>query len=253
MSNKTAKKVTMNGNTHTAHEAEKAVLDPAIEFSYQARANRPLSLSAIMNTMRILKKLNPGDTYYEAYIGMKAKYKENFFDTYQVLLAIGVYRAPKRILEIGCRTGISLCQLLSAHSGLDAIERIVLVDPFDQWTSANLVRANLKYLNLPNDEGKVKIYVNRSVDGLPLLAEAKETFDYILVDGDHTKSVAQRDLEEVHPLCEKGGIIVFDDISTAPGECALIDVWEGFKAQHTDEYYFYECMDGKGVALAIKK
>ena len=246
---KTAKKVTMNGNTHTAHEAEKAVLDPAIEFSYMARANRPLSLATIMNTMRILKKLNPGDTYYEAYLGMKAKYKETFFDTYQVLLAIGIYRAPKRILEIGCRTGISICQLLSAHADLEGIEKIVLVDPFDQWTSANLVRANLKYLNLPHE--KPEILAIKSQDYFA--QKDNPTYQFILVDGDHNKSVAAQDLIGAHDLLEKGGIIVMDDISQAPGECALIDVWEGWKAQHVDEYYFYECMDGKGVALAIKK
>lgn len=213
------------------------------------------TISAMMNTMRILKKINPGDTYYEAYLGMRQRYGAKFFDTYQVLWAIGIYFKPKRILEIGTRTGISMCQLLSAHEDLKAIEKIVCVDPFDQFTSANLVRTNLRYLNLPNTPEQVAILAIRSQDYFAALEkqETKPTFDYILVDGDHDKSVAGMDLENAHNVLEEGGIIVFDDISTSPGECALIDVWEGFKAKHENEYLFAEIMEGKGVAIGIKK
>lgn len=214
------------------------------------------TISAMMNTMRILKKINPGDTYYEAYLGMRQKYGAKFFDTYQVLWAIGIYFKPKRILEIGTRTGISMCQLLSAHEALSSIEKIVCVDPFDQWTSAMLVRTNLKYLNLPNTPEQVEILAIKSQDYFAMLEKpgaVKPSFDYILVDGDHDKSVAGMDLENAHNVLEEGGIIVFDDISTAPGECALIDVWEGFKAKHENEYLFAEIMEGKGVAIGIKK
>lgn len=213
------------------------------------RSWNAITLSAIFAIMRTLKKINPGDAYYEAYLGMKQKYGRDFYDTYQLLWSIGSEVAPKRILEIGCRTGISLCQLLSAHSDRHAIEKIVLVDPFDQWTSANLVRANLRYLNL--DGEKPEILAIKSQDYFA--RENNPTFDYILVDGDHSKLVAAQDLMGAHELLNKGGIIVFDDISTAPGECALIDVWEGFKAQHEGEYEFFNVMEGKGVALAIKK
>lgn len=214
------------------------------------------TIAAMMNTMRILKKINPGDQYYEAYIGMREKYGAKFFDTYQVLWAIGIYKKPKRILEIGTRTGISLCQLLSAHDDLKSVEKVVCVDPFDQWTSPNLVRANLKYLNLPSEPEKVYIHPIKSQDYFKMLEVDRGIndglFDYILVDGDHDKSVAAMDLESAHPALEEGGVMVFDDISTAPGECALIDVWEGFKAKHDGEYLFAEIMEGKGVAIGIK-
>lgn len=211
-----------------------------------------IAMTAIFNTMRILKKINQGDTYYEAYLGMRKKYGEKFFDTYQLLWKIGTDIAPKRILEIGTRTGISLCQLLSAHDQKELIETIVCVDPFDQWTSPNLVRANLNYLNLPSRGDEVKIHPIKSEDYFRQ-TEGLESFDFILVDGDHSKDVAALDLEASHKLIEHGGILVFDDISTAPGECALIDVWEAWKRKHQDEYYFYEVMQGKGVAWAIRK
>ena len=211
-----------------------------------------MTMAAIFNTMRILKRVNPGDAYYENYLSMRARYGAKFFDTYQLLWGIGVYLAPKRILEIGVRTGISLCQLLSAHKDLRAIERIVCVDPFDQWTSASIVRANLKHLNLPHTPEHVEILAMKSEDYYPTAIQNEDTFDYVLVDGDHTKEVARKDLDYVHQLVEHGGVIVFDDISTAPGECALIDVWEAWKTEHLDEYVFTEVMEGKGVAIAVK-
>ena len=209
-----------------------------------------MSMAAIFNTMRILKAINPGDQYYEAYLGMRKKYGERFFDTYQILWSIGIFMKPKRILEIGTRTGISLCQLLSAHEDLHAIEKIVCVDPFDQWTSPNLVRANLKYLNLPHTPEKVQILAIKSQDYFK--DGMTDRYDFILVDGDHDKMVAGNDLEAMHALLEEGGVVVFDDISTAPGECALIDVWEAFKMKHEGEYLFAEIMEGKGVAIGIK-
>lgn len=249
MSNKTARKAHENGAHETGHAAEQAALNPAVEFSYKARANRRLSLAAIMNTMRILKRVNPGDAYYENYLGMIKKYKEDFFDTYQVLLAIGVYRAPKRILEIGTRTGISLCQLLSSYIDLSVIETVVCVDPFDQWTSANLVRANLKYLNLPAGD-LVKILAMRSEDFLP---KCEETFDYVLVDGDHDRTVCRNDLEGAHRVVELDGVIICDDLSPSDGECNLIGVWEDFKKSHLEEYHYAEILSGKGCGIAIRR
>src|SRR3990167_4443705 len=207
-----------------------------------------VTMAAIFNVMRILKRVNPGDTYLEQYQSMRKRYGENFRDTYELLWLIGTQYAPKRILEIGSRTGISLCQLLSSYVDLSVIEKIVCVDPFDEWTSANLVRANLKYLNLPHDPDTVKIYAMKSEDYFKM-DEKDNRFDYILVDGDHLKEAAAADLEAAQAFLAPGGIMVFDDISKAPGECALIDVWEAFKAAHKSEFVFNELMEGKGVEI----
>lgn len=223
--------------------------NPAADILFTAQHHGRVLLPVMMNTMRILKKANPGDAYYENYLSMRARYGSDFFDIYELMWAIGIFIAPKRILEIGVRTGISLCQLLSAHSNLGAIERIVGVDPFDEWTSPNLVRSNLRYLNLPAGD-LVRILAVKSEDFFP---KCQETFDYVLVDGDHTKSVARADLEAAVPLVERGGLVLFDDISTAPGECALVDMWEDFKSEHAEEFCFAESMQGKGVGVAFRK
>lgn len=209
-----------------------------------------LANAAIFNTMRILKRVNPGDTYYEAYLEKFKKDGWDFFDTYHLLWEIGVCMRPKKILEIGSRTGISICQLLSSYIDYSHIQKIVLVDPWeDGFCSPQLVRRNLQALNI--NAAKVETMQMKS-DNYFMQLDPEPHFDYILVDGDHSKLVAANDLEAAHVQLESGGILVFDDISTAPGECGLIDMWEVFKKLHPDDYTFEESMVGKGVAWAIK-
>jgi len=215
---------------------------------------KQIQQAAIFNTMRILKAINPGDCYYENYIGHLARSGPEFYDQYMLLWEIGATRHPRNILEIGTRTGISLCQLLSAYIDYSGIQKIVCIDPFeDMFISKHLVLKNLQHLNIPTD--KIEFLEGRSGDFLEKMVYVdKERFDYILVDGDHAKKAAREDLEAAHDLLAPGGIIVFDDISTAPGECALIDVWEDFKKSHFDEYdEWFENMIGKGTAWATKK
>ena len=228
---------------------QKAGDDPAVKLWEVASTNKDRYQEEMLVTMRLLKAVNPGDAYLENYLGMIQKYGPRFFDTYHLLRAIGEYVMPKRILEIGTRTGISLCQLLVAHNAEDKIQRIVCVDPFDKWTSANLVRANLKALSI--DETKVQILTMKSEDFFK--QKGFGYFDYILVDGDHAKPAARMDLEAAHLMLAKGGIIVFDDISTNDGECGLITEWDDFLGEHGHEYYSYQRMEGKGVGWAIKR
>lgn len=213
---------------------------------------KKIQQAAIFNTLRILKRQNTGDCYYEAYLGHLQKSGPEFYDQYMLLWEIGVDMKPRRILEIGTRTGISLCQLMSAYIDPSIIEKVTCIDPFmDPYTSSALVRKNLNYLNLPVD--KVEFLEGKSQDYLPKMIERAEKYDYILVDGDHEKTAARLDLEAAHNLIAPKGIIVFDDISDAPGECALIDVWNQFQGEHETEYDWHQNMIGKGTAWAIRK
>lgn len=207
-------------------------------------------IASIFNVMRILKPLHLQDTFYENYLGMYQRYKP-FFDSYMLMWNIGFKMAPRRILEIGTRTGTSICQLLSSYMSHAQIEKIVLVDPFpDGFSSPQVVFKNMQWLNLPVDK-RVSMIVAKSEEFIPTLAGEK--FDYILVDGDHGKEAARRDLDNVVPLIEDGGIIVFDDISTSPGECALIDVWQDWARANRNKFDFSTRMEGKGVGWAIKR
>lgn len=207
---------------------------------------------AIFAVLRALKAINPGDTYYEAYLDKRKQFGEGFFDQYHLAWEAG-RTAPARVLEIGTRTGLSLCQLLAAYPRYEGVH-VVTIDPFsDGFTSPALVQRNLKHLGIPLDV--VEIIKGKSEEVVPrLFAERPDFFlDYCLVDGDHAKEAARRDLEMVSHRMAPGGMLVFDDISTAPGECALLDVWEAFKVDHLEEFNYSENMSGKGTAWAIKQ
>lgn len=208
--------------------------------------HNPVANAAVFNVLRSLKKINPGDTYYENYLGHYKKRGNSFVDYYHLLWSIAPVCPPASVLEIGCRTGISICQLLSAMERPQDV-RVILCDVFaDGFISPEIVKMNLRYLNLPTDN--IEFKVGSSLDIIPSL---QEKFDYILVDGDHTPSVARKDLENVSGLFNSGGILVMDDI--AKDGCDLVGVWEDFKEKHKGEFYFVpDNFDGKGVGIGVK-
>jgi len=213
--------------------------------------HQPQTDSAIFNTMRILKQINPEDKYLEAYLWHYNKNKDKFMDTYHFAWFLGSVIEPKRILEIGCRTGISICQLLSAFIDTNIIERIVLCDTFTEAPATpEVVFNNLKYLNLPVD--KVQFLVGDSLAQIPAYAQKfpDYKFDYILVDGNHDKDYARQDLANAVNILDIGGFIVFDDLT--PDGCSLQDVWDEFKKINAANFTFMENHDGKGIGVAKK-
>lgn len=210
----------------------------------------PVANAAIFNTMRILKKVNPGDTYIDNYMYHFNKRGQTFVDYYHLLWTVGSVIQPKKIMEIGCRTGISIAQLLSAMMDYTDLE-VYLFDVFaDGFLSQGLVKVNLRYLNIPVD--KVQFIEGDSAVTVPEFKLNKDKYlDYLLIDGNHDKVAARTDLENCASLVrEDGGLLFFDDI--APDGCNLIDVWEDFKASHK-EFLYMENFDGKGIGIAIKK
>jgi len=201
----------------------------------------------IFNNLRILKGKNPGDCYYEEYLRHFEREREKFFDQYHFAVHYAINNAPKRILEIGTRTGLSICNLLSAYIDPKIAKRVVLIDVWnDGFASPGIVKMYFKALNLPLEN--VQFITGDSKVEVPKL---KESFDYILVDGDHNKDTAWIDLENVVPLIAKAGVIVFDDITDRG--CNLQDVWDKFKDKYNGQFDFGENHDGKGVGWAIKK
>jgi predicted O-methyltransferase YrrM len=202
--------------------------------------------SVIFNNLRILKKINPEDTYYEAYKWHFEKRGLDFMDAYHFMWWLGANIAPKRILEIGSRTGVSLCQLLSAYTSYKGIDRIVCCDNFSEIGSPEIIKANLSYLNIPDGIiSKVEFLTGSSLEEIPKL---DEKFDYILVDGCHDKDYARQDLINSEKLIDVGGYITMDDL--APDGCSLQDIWDEFKYNHKNGFEFYENHEGKGLGVA---
>jgi predicted O-methyltransferase YrrM len=220
------------------------------EFIEKNLHHDPVANAAVFNTLRILKKHNPGDTYYEAYLGHYQKRGRNFFDYYHLLWAMGSQLELNNVMEIGCRTGISICQLLSAMPD-PKVPEVYLFDVFnDGFISQEVVKMNLKALNLPTE--KIHFIVGDSLNTVPEFKKDKDLkFQYILVDGCHDPAVAKQDLINVVPLLDQGGILAVDDI--AEDGCNLIDVWEDFRDAHYPEFNFMLNLDGKGVGVGVKR
>lgn len=205
----------------------------------------------VMHTMRVLKGYNPADTYLENYYWHFEQHRELFFDHYHLAWIMGCYKPPKRILEIGTRTGISICQLLSAYLYYNDVQAICF-DLFDDgFISEKLVQRNLKALNIPQEI--VTFVKGDSRETVPdyLQRNPEAQFDWVLVDGGHEREVAWADLENVWQAVEPGGLLIFDDIS--PTGCGLIDVWDRFKEAHPDEFDYCEDMNGKGTAWGVRQ
>lgn len=218
---------------------------------YEPFDNR-ITNAAVFNVLRTLKAANKGDTYYESYLGHYQNWGEEFIDYYHYLWYLGAVMKPKKMLEVGCRTGISICQLLSSMMDYKD-KRVVLFDIFaDGFTSPELVKMNLKYLNIPVEP---EFIIGDSTETIPRFIKNNpgELFDYVLVDGNHDKEYARNDLRNCQALVAPGGVIVFDDISDAPGECGLIDVWREFTNGYKDSFNFTDSMVGKGFGLGVRK
>ncbi len=206
----------------------------------------------ILSIMRTLKRVNPADTYYEAYLGHAQRQGDSFFDHYHLAWLWAAAHSPKTILEIGTRTGLSLCQLLSALPEREGVE-VVSFDLFnDGFISPKLVEMNLKALNITIPVNFVK---GDSAQTVPEYFKANpgKLFDWMLIDGNHDKTAARIDLENTYEHVAPGGILLFDDISTEPGECGLRDVWEQFKSDHPSLFQYGEDYHGKGLGWAIRQ
>ena len=207
-----------------------------------------ITTAMVLNNLRILKKLNPGDNYYDEYLKHFAREGERFFDQYHLAIHFVQFAKPKRILEIGVRTGLSICNMLSAYTDYSCIEKITLIDIWaDGFASPEIVKMNMRGLNFP----ELPIEFVKESSQTALVALEGQKFGYVLVDGDHSKEAATEDLKTCAPLVEQGGVIVFDDIT--PHGCNLQDVWDEFKAAHFHLFDFGENQNGKGVGWGIKK
>ena len=206
----------------------------------------------IFTILRIIKKNNKGDQYLEAYQGHLAKRGETFFDLYHFNWAWGIEHKPKRILEIGTRTGISTCQLLSAYIDHSVIEKVVCCDLFnDGFCTPDLVKFNMRQCGVPDSVvSKVEFLVGDSRGTVRMLPQDYK-FDYILVDGDHSKEGGKFDLDTAYLYIAPGGVIAFDDIG--PDGVDLLDVWHAFKNEHLGEFEWFEDLNGKGLGWAVKK
>ncbi|GAB4411957.1 MAG: hypothetical protein OHK0039_17560 [Bacteroidia bacterium] len=244
----------------------------------------------VLSNYRILRRVDPNDHYWRSFEQLDQYVRDGrIFETGMVINWIGSQYRPRRILEIGTRTGGSLVSLLSSYQDFGGVEvvsfdlwreyfsvtwlsrvltrllgsrdgtsQINLSRRFTryfsgliQWLSTGKVRRNLRAFNLPTDMIRFVSGDSRQTVPQYFASHRGETFGYILVDGAHDEETALIDLRHVADHVAPGGFLVFDDIG--PEGYKLGGVWEQFKAEQGDAFDYYEVYHRKGVAWARRK
>lgn len=115
-------------------------------------------------------------------------------------------------LEIGCFEGRATCWML--QNGLERDGYITCIDTFKPYwyTGGDLLekfQTNVREVKKPNQV--VSTVQMDSYQGLSMLIQQKQVFDFIYIDGDHSPSGVLTDACMAWGLLRKGGVMLFDD------------------------------------------
>ena len=218
-------------------------------------AEGALSPEAAAFVITLLDKLTPspeaeGQQFFYRWARGKFGRHWRYADSTTVLCAASMLVRPKTYLEIGVRRGRSACVV-----GATAPECAIY--GFDLWLpdyagapnpGPDFVRGELAKAG---HRGEVTLVSGDSKQTVPeFLDQHPELYvDIITVDGDHSVAGASRDMANVLPRLKVGGVIVFDDIASAP---RLMRVWQWF-VRDDARYKAWEYTEaGAGVAAAVR-
>lgn len=140
------------------------------------------------------------------------------------------------LLEIGTLFGIGAGTLYQVGTRAQKHMHLTLLDPLDGYygqranddstgvpvTRDTLIH-NLRMLDIP--ETDYRIIQQLSTDQQAIDAVGDRSYDYVLVDGDHSLSGVTADFELYGPMVKPGGLIIFDDYATTdwPAIQAFVD------------------------------
>jgi predicted O-methyltransferase YrrM len=237
-------------NTGGPHPLE-AFFPPTISTIAQAA----LSFEAVDFVISLLRKLTPSDESEGQelfYLWAQGKFGRNwrYADITTVLCAASMAVRPKTYLEIGVRRGRSAAVV-------GALCPACAIYGFDLWLPGyanapnpgpDFVRAELR---TAGHAGQVTLISGDSAKTVPAFLRGHPGlfFDLVTVDGDHSVAGAARDLASVLPRLKIGGVIVFDDVCSAP---ALLRVWHWFVKDNARYRRWEFTESGAGIAAAIR-
>gem|GEM_PF-216174 len=119
-----------------------------------------------------------------------------------LLFALIFALRPLRYLEIGTFQGGSALIVTSAMDASGSQGRIVCVDPHPQISSENWKRIEHRAILLQGHSPGILSQAAQVAGG---------TFDFVLIDGDHTVVGVSQDAYGVLPFLAKGGYLLFHD------------------------------------------
>lgn len=163
----------------------------------------------------------------------------------------GVALSPgvRRYLEVGCREGDSLRQIVANSP---AIERVVVCDMWGPMYGGTGRGGHDHIDAMLNGFAYAGERLFLDGDSKELVPTLREEFDLVLVDGDHSPAGARADLINCWPLVASGGQLVFHDIChhAHPGLRAL---FHAFMDNQRDCGARHEILEGHGLAVAWKQ
>lgn len=146
-------------------------------------------------------------------------------------------------LEIGCREGGSLRLVVVANPSL---ERVVICDTWGGVYGGTARGSHRHIEDLLASLGYAGQTRFLDGDSTVLIPTLRETFDLILVDGDHSEQGAAIDLSNVRGLLAPGGRILFHDICH-PAHLELRGVLNRFVASAGGSVEVHEEAEGFGI------
>lgn len=154
----------------------------------------------------------------------------------------------RRYLEVGCREGDSLRQIV-ANSPV--LQRIVVCDMWGPMYGGTGRGGHSHIEWMLNG----LLYTGQRLfldgDSKELVPTLREQFDLVLVDGDHSPAGALADLTNCWGAVESGGQLVFHDIRH-PAHPGLRSLFHVFLDDQPDCGLRHEILEGHGVAIAWK-
>jgi len=248
----------------------------------------------VLNNFRLLRKLDPNDHYWSIFTDLR-KYTVNgvFIETAMVVSWIGNTYKPKKILEIGTRTGGSLIALLSNYQDFSSVQ-VVSFDLWREyvsttWLSKKLTRLRSKGNNAEEQAGNINISETKLKPFFSLIRnlsinKVKRNLHYFnipthfinFVSGDSKITVpaffAKYPDEKFDYILVDGAHdkeTAFIDLQNIADHVAdkgiivfddisdmsysLMDVWVRFKEIQKENFDFVEIDCRKGVGIAFKK
>lgn len=179
--------------------------------------------------------------------------KDNFWNIHVALTYLNKRFSPDRVLEVGTRTGGSICPVISSGK-----PRIVFC--VDLWSESYAGLPNSRNFtlnqiqsNLDNERSNTSIHLiqGNSHDILPKFILKSFKFDLINIDGDHTEEGAWQDLVDAESLLAERAILTFDDINHKDHQ-GLLDICYKFLYNYEDFKLIINTRDDNGTAIFLK-
>lgn len=139
----------------------------------------------------------------------------------RALVLDGVSKKSVSILEIGTLFGVGAAMLFDhARDRFEKVE-ITVLDPLDGYygdaldvlsgisVNEGTLRDNLTRAGLTEDNFRIIKHFSYEEEAIKQASERE--YDYILIDGDHTRSGIEIDFKHYSKFLTRGGVILFDD------------------------------------------